>query len=139
MNWYKKAIGKEYPSEMQRRMPETDQQLYDYFHSDDPPRGEPAEKDFWDQYHLKPYQKQKAHIMKSRSHPLSGEPWDIRQFNKVERKKINYEIRNGLKKILQNTQKINDISRVKYAPELIGIPIKYIKWIYKAFSKADGI
>jgi hypothetical protein len=77
--------------------------------------------------------------MKSRSHPLSGEPWDIRQFNKVERKKINYEIRNGLKKILQNTQKINDISRVKYAPELIGIPIKYIKWIYKAFSKADGI
>lgn len=37
MNWYKKAIGKEYPSEMQRRMPETDKQLHDYFHSDDPP------------------------------------------------------------------------------------------------------
>jgi len=37
MNWYKIAIGKEYPSEMQRRMPETDQQIYDYFHSDDPP------------------------------------------------------------------------------------------------------
>ena len=37
MNWYKKAIGNRYPVDMRRRMPETDKQLYDYYHSDDPP------------------------------------------------------------------------------------------------------
>ncbi len=139
MNWYKQAIGNEYSTDMRRRMPETNQQLYDYYYGDDPPRGEPAEKDFWDQYNLTPDQQQKAHVMKSDSHPLSGEPWDIRQFNYVERKIINDEIRNGLKKIIQNGQKVNEISRMKYAPELVGIPMKYIRWIYRSFSKADGI
>lgn len=38
MNWYKKIIeSQEWSVDKKRRMPESDQQLYDYFNSDDPP------------------------------------------------------------------------------------------------------
>jgi len=38
MNWYNRIIeSQEWSVEKKRRMPETHQQLYDYFHSDDPP------------------------------------------------------------------------------------------------------
>jgi len=128
MNWYKKAISNEYPNYMKRRMPETDRQLYDYFHSDDPPKGEPMEEEFWEQIDLKP--DQKGEVSMSKSHPLSGESWDIQMFNRSEQKLINDKIKNGLKKIIQNKQKIDEFSVLEYAPELIGIPITYIMQLH---------
>ena len=38
MNWYKRIIESQgWSTDKQRRMPEDPQQLYDYYHSDDPP------------------------------------------------------------------------------------------------------
>ena len=125
MNWYKKALKGGYPSDMKRRMPETERQIYDYYYSDDPPVGEPMAEEFWDQYHLSPEQKVK-NIFVSKTHPLSGEPWDIREFNKIEQTMINERITKGLKKIKRDNKKIDDFSSPDYLEFFYFIPKEYI-------------
>ena len=36
MNWYKEALGPGYPIDQKRRMPESERELWDYYHRDDP-------------------------------------------------------------------------------------------------------
>jgi len=121
MNWYKKIKeSQEWSIDKKRRMPETDQQIYDYFHSDDPPV---SREDHMD------YKMRDIDLAKPPDEMTFMDRWAILHPEEGDIGKSNEKIDNVVSSIIDKEGKINKEILNKYMTEFLflNLSLKYIR------------
>ena len=121
MNWYKKKIESQgWSVEKSRRMPETNQQIYEYYYGDDPP---PERKNYF-KYKIRGEEEE---LPPDKMTPQERE--SILNPEEADTYKSNYKIDDVVESIIEREGKMDARTFKKYFSEFVSLrlPLMYIK------------